>query len=296
MTSTVADQQVLRGAAATLSWQHLDADGEPTDPGTTTVGVTRADGTVLVAPGTATVVDGTARTAALTPAQTASLDLLAVTWTVSGVTYPTVVEIVGGYYFTIAQARASDSALANDTKFPTAELLGHRRDVEDEFEEICKVAFVPRYRRQRVDGRGDGSLLLPVGWPRRIVAVSDVADDGTTAAWSVGDVAGIRVDPSGSGSGVITSPVRPFPWGSLNVLIAWEHGYDRPPPEVRTAALTRLRHRATRPRSAIPDRAETFQIDGGTVYRLDSAGRTHTGIADVDAVLDRYSLDIPGIA
>jgi hypothetical protein len=48
--------------------------------------------------------------------------------------------------------------------------------------------------------------------------------------------------------------------------------------------------------TAIPDRAQTFQVEGGNVYRLDQADRTGTGIPDVDAVLDRWTMAIPGIA
>ncbi len=293
--SQVADQQILRGAPGTLSWQYLDADGEPADPGTVTVGVTRADGTVLVAAGQTTVGSGEdPRTFTLTPAQTAQLDLLAVTWTraADSTTFPTVVEIVGGYYFTLAQARASDPALADDTKFPNVDLIRCRREIEDEFERICEVAFVPRYRRHLIDGVGGDRLLLPVGRPRRVVAIGDRASDGSSTAWTADQIEAIGVD----GHGVIVSPARSFPSGSLSVVVAWEHGYDRPPPDVRQAALLRLRHRLTRPRTAVPDRAQTFQVEGGTVYRLDSASRTHTGIPDVDAVLDRWSMAIPGLA
>jgi hypothetical protein len=42
-----ADQRIVRGAPATIRWQGVDQDGESADPGTVTVGVTRADGSVL---------------------------------------------------------------------------------------------------------------------------------------------------------------------------------------------------------------------------------------------------------
>lgn len=290
----VADQQILRGAVATLSWQYLDATGEPADPGTVTVGVNRADGTVLVAAPTATVGSGAApRTVALTAAQTASLDLFAVTWTrADATTFPTVAEIVGGYYFTTAQLRARETALADAQKYLVADLVALRRDVEAEFEEICEVAFVPRYARRRLDGTGASCLVLPTPLPRRIVAVTQLAGDGSTTAWTAGEVAGIRLDETGE----ISSPQRSFPSGARNLIVAWEHGHDRPPPEVRDKAMLRLRHHVTRPKSAVPDRATTFQVEGGSVYRLDQAGRKRTGIADIDAVLDRYSMATDGLA
>jgi hypothetical protein len=294
VTVPVADQQILRGTAGTLSFQGLDSGGEPGDPGTVTVGVTRADGSALVTPGTATTGTGSApRTSPLTAVQTASLDFLAVTWTASGVTYPTVVEVVGGFYFPIATARARDTAIADDVKYPLAAMQAVRAEVEDEFERICDVAFVPRYRRQALSGTGCPDLFLPLSMPRRVVAVSELAPDGTATAWTAGEVAGVRIDGE---TGKVCSPLRSFPRGTRNVVVAWEHGYDRPPADVAQAAMLRLRHRATRPKSATPERAQSFQIEGGTVYRLDAADRTGTGIPDIDAVLDRWSLAIPGVA
>lgn len=293
MRPPVADQQILRGTAGVLSFQGLDPDGEPTNLGTVTVGVNRADGTQLIAPGTATAGAGTdPRTFTLTGAQTAALDILAITWTAAGVTYPTIAEIVGGYYFSVAQARAADSVLADDVKYPTDTLHTARAEVEDEFEEICQVAFVPRYRRQVLDGSGAACLALPLAYPRRIVAVSDMAPDGTLTAWTTAQVAAIQPKPSGE----IYSPLRSFLCGTRNTVVAWEHGYDRPAADIRQAALLRLRSRATRPKSGVPERATSFQVEGSSVYRLDTGSRTHTGIPDIDNVLDRWSMAIPGIA
>lgn len=297
MLGTVADQQVLRGAAATLSWQYLDQDGEAADPGVVTVGVTRADGTVVVAAGAATAGTGDdPRTVTLTAAQTASLDLLVATWTrtADSTTHTTTIEIVGGYYFTISQLRAREPSLADEQKYVTDDLQALRREIEGEFEAITEVAFVPRYTRQRVDGSGCGHVLLPTTHIRRIVAVAELNSDGTTAyTWTAGEVGNIRVAEV---TGKVYSPARDFPSGGQNLVVAWEHGYDRAPADIVQAAMLRLRHRATRPRSAVPDRASTFQVEGGNVYRLDQAGRHKTGIPDVDAVLDRYSMAIPGVA
>lgn len=293
-TVVVSEQRILAGTAATLSWQYLDADGEPADPGTTTIGVTKADGTSVVSPGTPTVEDGTARTKSLTAAQTASLDVLVATWTAGGVDYTTTAEIVGGYYFTITDLRAREAmALGDGQKYPTADLQALRREVEDEFEEIAGVSFVPRYTRRRLDGTGTPCLLLPTPFPRSVTAVSELASDGTATAWSAQEVAAIRtVDVVGE----VYSPLRSFPCGTQNLIVGWEHGYDRAPADVRQAAMLRIRQRATRPTSAVPDRAQTFQIDGGSVYRLDQAGARKTGTPDIDGVLDRYSMAIPGVA
>jgi hypothetical protein len=290
----VVDQQILAGAAGTLAWQYLDADGEAADPGTVTVGVTRADGTVLVAAGTATAGTGTnPRTTPLTAAQTNTLDLLTATWTrtADATTYTTRAELVGGYYFSVARARATDSALGDTTKYPDVDIRTARAAVESEWERITATAFVPRFRREALDGGGDGCLLLPTPYPRRIRSVTELANDGTETAWPAGDVANIRRDDTG----LLTSP-RSFPCGHGNVVVAWEHGLHRPPPGVLAAALLWCRYTVTRPRSAVPDRAQTFQLEGGTVYRLDTADRDSTGIPDIDAELDRWSNATPGLA
>src|SRR5688500_2456645 len=236
MLGTVADQQVLRGAAGTLSWQYLDQDGEAADPGVVTVGVTKADGTVVVAAGTATAGTGTdPRTVALTAVQTAALDLLVATWTrTDGTTHTTAVDIVGGYYFTITQLRARETSLGDDQKYRTADLVGLRREVENEFEEITEVAFVPRYTRRRVDGTGCGHLLLPTPYVRRVVAVAELAADGTTSyTWTNNEATAVRcADPTGR----VTSESRSFPAGTQNLIVAWEHGHDRPPSDLVQAA------------------------------------------------------------
>jgi hypothetical protein len=100
-------ERILQSAPFTASETFYE-DGVIVDPGTVTVGVTRADGTVLIAAGTATAGSGAAaRTYALTIANTALLDTLTVTWTsaTKGVRTSTI-EVVGGFLFTLSQARA----------------------------------------------------------------------------------------------------------------------------------------------------------------------------------------------
>lgn len=295
MFGPVADQQILRATAGTLSFQYLDSAGEPADPGVVTIGVIRADGTVVQAPGGATVGSGVApRTFALTAVQTAALDLLTATWTRSSdsTTYVTKAEVVGGYYATVAQIRASDPILGDIDKYPTADLQAQRAEIEQAVEEITEVSFVPRYQREALNGTGTHTLFLPRAMPRRIVAVSEIDSDGNVTAWTGSEVAAIRLGPTRT----IVSQLRTFPCGAGNIVVAWEHGYDRPPTEVRDKALLLQRYRAVRPNTSIPARATSFQIDGGTVYRLDTAGRKRTGIPDIDAVLDRWSMAYGGVA
>lgn len=266
-------QRILRGVAATLTWQALGSDGEtaaPSDP--VTVEVARADGTVVLEAGTTTDGDGSSpRTVALPAEHTQLLDRLTATWTAADDSAATTeVEVVGGYYFTIAEARASDPSLENDTKFTTPALIDARRQVEEEFEAICGVAFVPRFTREITVDR--------LAWPavRTLRAVSTWTGQ-SYEPWT--DLSYLVPDDQG----VI--------WGlprCARYQIDYEHGYDRPPAEIKAAALIRLRDRASVPLRGIPDRATSFSVAEGGTYGLDQAGLSKTGIPDVDAALARH--------
>lgn len=274
----VADQRILRGVAATLSWQPVDSNGEPAAPaGAVTVAVAASDGTVVLPAGTATAGTGDdPRTVALTATEAANLDLLTAVWTDAGdlSTYTTLVEVVGGYYFSLADARAADPALSNDTKYPDELLIATRAAVEEEFEAICGVSFVPRFTREVVDA----SCGLNLTWPE-VRSVRGVAawDGDTYTAWT--DLDYILT----GGDSIITGP---FCRGG-RYRVDYEHGFDRPPADVKRVALIRLRHLASASLTGIPDRATSFSVAEGGTYRLARAHIMSTGIDEVDAVLAR---------
>lgn len=292
------DQRIVRGATATLSWQPYDGDGEPAAPaGAVTVGVDQADGTELVAAGTATAGTGSdPHTYQLAAANNTVLTELHATWTDTGdsSTATTVIAVVGAPYFSVAYARAKVPELSDTVKYPTATIVAARAAAETDIEEITQVAFVPQFRRATFDGPGQASLLLPTPVVRRVRSVIELDDDGTVAhTWTADQLAGIAVTDTGR---IVHRGGIVFPAGDQNLVVEWEHGHTLPPPDVRAAALTLVRERLNRPRSAIPDRATRFQITDGGTYALATAGRRSTGNPDVDAVLARHSLDTPGIA
>ena len=93
LLATVADEQIVAATAASLTWQPTGSDGEPADPGTVTVGVTRSNGTVVLADGTATSgATSTPRSVDVTAAQTASIDWLTATWKVGATVVATTVH------------------------------------------------------------------------------------------------------------------------------------------------------------------------------------------------------------
>lgn len=293
----VPDQQILRGVTATLSWQNVGGDGEAAAPsGAVTVGVTRDDGTELVAAGTATAGTGSdPRTYSLTAANNTLLDLLTVTWTDAGdaSTHTTYVEVVGGYYFTIAEARASDSSLTDTVKYPDALIVATRREVEEEFEQICQISFVPRYAKASHSGNGRSSFLLQARDLTSVRSIRNYTDATTYTAWTADELATLVADQWG----LVTSRTGlTFGYGLSNLEFAYEHGFARPPAEVKRAAMQRLRYRMNEALTGIPDRATSFSVAEGGTYRLDTAGALKTGQPEVDAVLGRWSRRLPGVA
>ena len=281
----MADQRILRGTSAVLSWQNVDSDGEPAAPsGSVTVEVVTSDGTEVLQALTATSGTGSdPRTVALTAADTAGLDLLTATWTDGDSEHTTTVEIVGGYYFTLAEARASDDFLADQTKVSDEDIKVLRWAVEDEIERITNVAFVPRFRYGHVQNGTCNSILLNP-YLRSIRSVSSYWGSEYTA-WSANDLTSLHID---SAIGQITG-YRSF---AGDLLVAIEHGMDKPPPDVKAAALELLRDKAVRPWDAINARATSYSGDEQGTVDLAPVGPWSTGLPRVDAVLDRYSMRV----
>ncbi len=295
--------RVVRNAAATLT--HTWYVGEtPTDPtGTPTIAIVDANGT-SVASGNATVVgSGTGQVTAPLAAQSLTR-LLTVTWTatVAGGTVVEVdqVEVVGGRLFSLAEARSSDSSLADAGKYPTADIEQARLEVEEELEEICDRSFFPRYARLVLDGTGLSDVMLrgvdaPSGSSGdfRTLRRASVATrvDNTFTDLTSGQLAAVASTADG---GLRRTDGLAWYEGYRNVVVEFEFGLNGPSSDLKRAALTRLRSRLNMSRSGIPDRASSFSLAEGGTYRLDMPGEWKTGIPDVDAVYGRYSRRMQG--
>jgi hypothetical protein len=286
-------QRVLQGAPATLTVNVTDQDGALVDAtGAFTVAVAQADGTSVIAAGTATTRTETGvYTLPLTSAQTAVLNLLTATWTDagSGRVITSKHEIVGGYFFNLADARSSNNGdLTDATKFPSPLILTTRQEVEEEAEEICDVAFVPRYKRVILDGLATPEIVLPSHKIRTIrsVRIYTPAGGTTFTALTATQLAGISVDDDGM---IHRTDFGFFDEGRANIVIEYEHGHDAPPADVRKASLIRLRYSLMQSISGVADRATSFTGENGQTYKLSVADAYRTGIPDVDAAYERYS-------
>lgn len=262
-------QRIVAGTAATLTWQPVGSDGEPANPGTVTVGVVRADGTVVVAPLTATSGTGTGeRSVALTAAQTASLDWLIATWTVSGtVVAETVHEVVGGVYMTTTALRAAEPSIADTEQYTTAQLIAARDRTERAFEAETLRAFVPRFNVAVVRNG-----VLPDTDIRAIRYVRD-ADTASTVSYTFRRDSRI-LDVSSSSA----------------LEVGYEYGTDAPPSDLLEKFARAVRHSVTASRSGLDSRVMSQTTPTGEYQRFPTPGLGPWiyGIPDVDQVIMRH--------
>lgn len=274
--------RVLATSQVTISHTFY-VDETPTDAGgSVAVTVKRLDGTV-VSSGTAAHPGSPGVYTYAVPGQPA-VDIITVDWSgvVAGATVTSrdYVEIVGGFLFGLAEARAMPPVL-DPTRFPVATLSAHRIAVEQECERICGRAFVPRFRREKV--RIINGTAMPSEVDVRAIRSVTLAG-APYAGWYWPDRRG---------------PLTNIPQTRVddyNAFIEYEYGMDYPPEEIRQAAMLRLRTRLTTGDTGIPSRAVSFSVTDGGVYRLATPGEKRTGVPEVDAAYSRYALDVWGFA
>lgn len=282
--------RVLKTAASTLEHTfYVDEDG--TDSSTTvTAAITDANGT-SVATGNATSAGAGRYTFAL--AGQPQPALLTATWsaTIAGaaVVETDTVEIVGGFFFSLAEGRGSDSSLADTGKYPTSKLITARLEVEQECEEICDRAFVPRYRRVVLDGTGTSELLLAGDNDIRSVRAVSIAPRVGEAfvPLTSGELAKLTVTPDRV---LLRTDGNVFTEERSNVIVEYEYGLTTPPEDLKRASMVRFKSRLNIDRTNVPARALSYTTGDGTTYRMSIPDAHRTGLPDVDAVYARWSL------
>lgn len=198
-------------------------------PDAATVVVTRSDGTTVTS-GTALDTGTGVYSFPMTPAQMSVLDVMRFRWTttVGGnpTTVDTFVEVVGGFLCTLFDLKTvltgeSDNALADA-----------RTAAEERLEGACRVAFVPRFRRETRRCHSYGTVRLSMTYIRtvRSVTINGIAlTSPQLALLTVG-----TKTISGLNCGVGT-----------NVTVGYEHGFDYPEEDCRTAVMAVARETAT---------------------------------------------------
>lgn len=276
--------RIHQGRSATLAHTFY-TDGTATNPtpDSATVVITRqSDGTTLSGLSVTDTGTGTV-SVTLTPAQTALLDTLEVTYTATfggqPQTFTDTVEVAGGFLFNLSDLIA---VKPSNLTWTTAQMLQMRTLVEETIEDLCERAFVPRYRQEVVNGDGTASLMLA---RPDIRTIRSITADGT--AYTSGQLATVAFSPSG----ILTDTGASFTSGFQNVTVGYEHGLSHAPARVRQAAL--LLARSLLVKGPVDDRALGQATAGGEFsFGLATPGRggSWVGIPEVDAAIDMYSL------
>lgn len=223
----------------------------------------------------------------------AALDQIAITWAATlgddELVETDLLEIAGGVFFKLGEARAADPELESHEKYPTMKLRQARVGIEAECEAICGRAFVPRYRRVILPGTDDNELLLPDPDVRSIRSAAIITTPGGSATvLTPTELSQLVVN---AGARTLTRPVGVnWPDRSGTVVLGYEYGLDAPPEDLRIASMSRMRSWLAAPGSAIPARAETWSDSAGQTYRLTLPEAYEIGIPEIDAVYARYSL------
>ena len=271
-------QRVLINTPVSLSVA-VDVDGVATNPSpdSATVTVRRDDGTAIVTAVPATDSGTGSFGYVLTAAQNPQLDVLTATWTTSLGIFETTTEVVGGFLFTIAQARAL-KPLDDTVKYSAQAIIDARTLAETALEDACGVAFVPRYKRETVSGSGSRELLLT---QPRVTAIRSVSLD---------DAAQTAADYVPSGPGVLYT-ANGWTRGFGNYEVVYEHGWPEAPPRVSEAARALAKHYLVD--KPVSDRATSMTTDDGTTQFLVTAGvrQAAFSLPECNAVVDQYRHD-----
>jgi hypothetical protein len=285
----VSITQILRGAPATLSAVFRDQYGSARTAGAVTVTITRADGTALLT--NAVTNNGTdpgTKEVQLSAIATNVLDRLHCVWQeLNGQTVEQFVEVVGGYYFSIDEARQAGPGFEDSAKYPDALVLRARANVEQWIEspKVTGRAFVPRFATAVLDGDDRQSLVLPNPDVRRIRSLS-VSSGSMPYVGDQDALDALQVD----GVGRLYAPLYGFPYGVRNVEVAYEFGLDAPPARIKSAALYLVREVLKYTKTGAPDSA-TWQMIDGRVFGISQPGQrgSRTGIPHVDEALDEWA-------
>lgn len=273
--------RINQPAVLTAFW---DLDGDDVDPGAgVTVTVTRDDGTAIATAAATTGFPGTSRSLALTPAQNNKLDFLTAVWSAAdGSSLTTYAEVVGGFLFGVRAARAR-SPLGDATQYPTDHILTYRTLAEMALEDICGVAFVPRYSSMEARVISWGTLAVERRRITKLRAVKTTSDNGLVSQSIVGARAG--------GPGTIR-----LPFGMVGcdqpIFVCAEHGYLFTPPRIGRATLELARRWLVE--SPWDERMTMFRSrEGGEVDILTAKGDPFD-LPEVVAISELYGFPLIG--
>jgi hypothetical protein len=284
--------RVLRNTSATVTITFYNGTTAAEADGAVTVTAKKADGSTLFTTSATNEVAVGVYSVVIPPQSV--LNVLTLSWagtfTGTPVTLESTVEIVGGFYFSIAELRAFDAAFANLTKYPTESLVNTRAFVEAEFEDICGRAFVPRFYRETGIVADNDSGYLWTEKPEIITITKLVVDSVDQTGWVTANY--FKKDKY-SPRVLHVSDAAWATMSAIDVTAEYEYGMTQVPLPIKQKALKRAKSVLLGQNSTIDERALTMSLpDIGTVNLATPGLRgSETGIPDIDVVLNRYKID-----
>lgn len=276
---------------------YSDEAGADAD-GSVTVGVVGADGSTILAAGTATTHpgggsphnDGVYQVAI--PAQANLNELTATwagTWGSSSMTFTSLHGVVGGFYAVPAEVRGLDSISGETATFPAVDVVAAINYAESVIDDYCGASFVPRFRREVLSGTNSQTLKVSEMFPTKILSASI---DGTSlTAGEIADVALLA-----SGELVRKGATWTFTEPGLKVIVEYEHGANvQAPDDIRWAARTLARYHLLEQVSRIPDRAISVQSEFGNIQLAQPGMNRPTPLPDVNVILNRHRHRAPSL-
>lgn len=283
--------KVLRNTAATITVTFYNGVSAAEADGAVTVTAKKADGTTLFT--TSATNDPAVGVYSVVLPPQAQLNIITLVWagtfTGTPITIESVVEIVGGFYFSIAELRAYDTALLNTTKYPTQALVDARAYVEAEFEDICERAFVPRFHSESGLVADRDSGLIWTEMPEVINILTLKVNGVDQIGWVNSNY--FKRDKYSARALVPSDDARATMYAT-DITAEYEYGMTRVPLPIKQKALKRAKQILMGQNSTMDERATTMLIpDVGTVNLATPGLRgSETGVPDIDVVLWRYKI------
>ena len=278
---------ILKDTGATTLTKTWYQDGTATDVGTVTIGIDDADGTEVVATGTATTNAGSGVYTYSLAVQD-EVKILTITWTADDESQTDVLEVVGGWLFTETEIRAfQKSDLSSSSLFTDAAIAEVRDAIAVEFETICGVSFVSKYGRQVLAGSGGRSLDVAATKLQSVLACTISGTSVDASDFAVDELAPLVFRTNGAFTGPTTTLPR-------NVTISYRHGWAVVPPDIKQAALVlaRIRLISNEEGTGIPAHASSWTDASGSYQAFAANAKTKRwyGMPTVDIPLARHQL------